>query len=140
MVLIDSSVWIETFRRKGNPVVAMAVQNLISEFDAVLCGPVKMEVLGGARPEEEARIDSLFKLIPYIPVTETLWEETADFYREIRQSGLTVPWLDAMIAGIAAKRGLRVYARDTHFKAMAARGYFELYVPDLEGGYNPPDR
>ncbi len=135
MVLVDSSVWIELFRRDGNVAVSLAVENLVSEFAAVLCGPVKMEVLGGARPNEETRILGLFDLVPYVSESEKLWDQTALFYQRLRNAGITVPWVDAMIAGIAVRRGYRVYAQDKHFQTMADMGFLELYVPGPGGRF-----
>ncbi|MEO7933669.1 MAG: PIN domain-containing protein [Chthoniobacterales bacterium] len=135
MILVDSSVWIELFRSHGDMAVSLAVENLASEFAAVLCGPVKMEVLGGARKSEEDRILELFDLIPYIPESERLWEQTAQFYQRLRAAGITVPWVDAMIAGIASRRGYRVYAQDKHFREMADKGFLQLYIPGPGGRF-----
>ena len=135
MVLVDSSVWIELFRKDGDAVVSLAVENLIAEFTAVLCGPVRMKVLGGARPNEEPRIVDLFDLIPYVPESEKLWEQTAFFYQRLRAAGITVPWVDAMIAGIASRRGFRVYSCDKHFHEMADKGFLQLYIPGPGGRF-----
>ncbi len=135
MVLVDSSVWIELFRRDGDLAVSLAVENLVAEFAAVLCGPVKMEVLGGARPHEEKRIRALFDLVPYLPESEKLWDQTAQFYQRLRNAGLTVPWVDAMIVGIAARRGCLVYAKDRHFVEMERLGFVKLYVPGPGGRF-----
>ena len=135
MVLVDSSVWIELFRKDGDVAVSLAVENLVSEFAAVLCGPVRMEVLGGSRPHEEKRITELFDLIPYISESEKLWEQTSLFYRQLRKAGITVPWVDAMIGSMAARRGFRIYACDGHFSEMAKKGFLEIYVPGPGGRY-----
>ena len=44
MVLVDSSVWIELFRNKGDVMVSLALENLIEEMQACFCGIVKLEV------------------------------------------------------------------------------------------------
>ena len=56
MVLVDSSVWIEALRRDGRLDVKLALEGLLEEYEASWCGPVKLEVLGGARPQERAMI------------------------------------------------------------------------------------
>ena len=48
MVLVDSSVWIEALRRDGRLEVKLALENLLEEYEAAWCGPVQIEVLGGA--------------------------------------------------------------------------------------------
>ena len=52
MVLVDSSVWIEALRRDGNVHVKVALESLLQEYEATFCGPVKLEVLGGARKQD----------------------------------------------------------------------------------------
>ena len=49
MILVDSSVWIESLRREGRLDVKLALEGLLEEYEAAWCGPVKLEVLGGAR-------------------------------------------------------------------------------------------
>ena len=48
MVLVDSSVWIEALWREVNVHVKLALEALLEEYEAAWCGPVKLEVLGGA--------------------------------------------------------------------------------------------
>jgi predicted nucleic acid-binding protein len=67
MVLVDSSIWIELFRRKGDVMVSLALENLIEEMQACFCGIVKLEVLGGARDDEKTVISNLFSLLPSPP-------------------------------------------------------------------------
>lgn len=135
MVLIDSSVWIELFRKKGDLFTSIAVENVIEEMQACVCGIVKLEVLGGARDNEKTTISNLFSLVPYIPQPETTWDETVRFQWQARKKGLNIPWSDAVIASLAKKHGHRIYARDKHFNALADLGLIELYTPGYGGSY-----
>jgi predicted nucleic acid-binding protein len=67
MVLVDSSVWIELFRKKGDVMVSLALENLIEEMQACFCGIVKLEVLGGARDDEKTVVSNLGLIQPYTP-------------------------------------------------------------------------
>ena len=60
MVIIDTSAWVEFFRRDGDPRVKMAVKGLLDAFEGALCGPVVMEFLGGAREHERRKIEAWF--------------------------------------------------------------------------------
>jgi predicted nucleic acid-binding protein len=86
-------------------------------------------VLGGAKGAERVTISNLFTLVPYLPQTEAVWEEAVRFQWLARQKGITVPWSDALIATLAQKNKLRIYARDKHFEALAAVGLASLYIP-----------
>lgn len=138
MVLIDSSVWIELFRKKGDLFTSIAVENLIEEMQACFCGIVKLEVLGGARDEEKAVISNLFSVVPYLPQSEAIWDEVVRFQWAVRKRGLTIPWSDALIAVIANKNGHRIYARDKHFDALAELGLTQPYTPGYGGSYRQP--
>jgi predicted nucleic acid-binding protein len=138
MVLVDSSVWIELFRKKGDVVVSLAVENLIEEMQACCCGIVKLEVLGGARDDEKTVISNLFSLIPYLPQSETVWDEVIRFQWRVRKHGLTIPWSDALIAVVANKSGSRIYSRDKHFDALAELGMIQPYTPGYGGSYQEP--
>ena len=138
MVLVDSSVWIELFRKNGDLYTGIAVENLIEEMQACFCGFVKLEVLGGARDNEIATISNLFSLVPHIPHLEPTWDETVKFQWKARKSGLNIPWSDAVIATLANKHGHRVYARDKHFKSLSDLGLIALYTPGYGGSYVEP--
>lgn len=138
MVLVDSSVWIELFRKKGDLFTSVAVENLIEEMQACFCGIVKLEVLGGARDDEKTIISNLFSLVPYVPQTEAIWDDVIRFQWLVRKRGLTIPWSDALIAVIANKNGHRIYSRDRHFDALAEMGLIKPYAPGYGGSYQQP--
>jgi predicted nucleic acid-binding protein len=135
MILIDSSVWIELFRKNGDLLTSIAVENILEEMQACYCGIVKLEVLAGARDPEKITISNLFSLVPYVPQPEQLWDEVIRFQWSVRKSGLNIPWSDAVIATLANRHGHSVYARDPHFEALAERGMVKLYAPGPGGSY-----
>ncbi len=137
MVLVDTSAWIEFFRRDGALEVKLAMRGLLDKFEATLCGPVEMEFLGGARPKEKRRLQSWFGIIPYVLKDQKFWRQSADTFSRLRQTGLTIPWNDALIATITLKQDCRVYAVDKHFTAMAPHLGLKLYEPGYGGIFNP---
>ena len=64
MVLVDSSVWIEALRRDGRLDVKVALENLLEEYEAAWCGPVKLEVLGGARQQDREKLEAHLSASP----------------------------------------------------------------------------
>jgi hypothetical protein len=137
MVLVDSSAWITALRRKGDIKVKLAVEGLLDAYEALVCSPVRLEVLGGARKEERRVLSKYFAVIPYRAVTAEDWERAISLAWRLREKGLTVPWLDALIASIALHDNVRVYAIDKHFTAMASLTGLPLYQPGYAGQYNP---
>lgn len=137
MVIVDTSAWIEAHRRDGSPAVKLAVRGLLDEFEAALCGPVEMEYLGGAKPQERERLQAWCNVLPYIRNDQKLWRKAAMNFSLLKQKGVTAPWNDVLIATIALENGCRVYAVDKHFTAMAPLLGFHLYQPGYGGSYNP---
>ena len=137
MILIDSSCWIEAFRKNGSIEVKAAVQGILNEFEALLCGPVEMDVLGGARKNERQRIEKYFNILPYRTSDHKIWRQAVATGWQLRDAGITTPWNDTIIATIATRYTYRVYSIDKHFPAMAKVLGFPLYTPGYGGRYNP---
>jgi hypothetical protein len=137
MVIIDTSAWVEFFRRDGDLHVKMAVKGLLDEYEAALCGPVEMEFLGGARENEMPRIKKWFDLIPYVRNDLKIWREAAVNFAKLKAKGYTIPWNDILIGTISKNQMIRVYAKDKHFVVMAEVFGVMLYQPGYNGMYNP---
>jgi predicted nucleic acid-binding protein len=139
VVLVDSSAWIEGLRRRGDISVKLALEALLEVYEAQWCTPVRLEVLGGARQEERIRLSHHFSVIPYRPAREDDFERAIALAWRLRDRGLTVPWLDVLIAAIAIEDDVRLYTVDAHFQKIAQLSELRLYEPGY-GGVFQPDR
>lgn len=137
LILVDSCMWIDAIRLKGSTDTKLAIKGLLDEFAAVLCGPVELEVLGGARKEERAKLKEYFDILPYRASDHKIWRKAAETSWKLRDQGLNCPWNDCIIATIALEQGYRVYSQDKHFAAMAEILPIRLYTPGYMGMYNP---
>ena len=137
MVIVDTSAWVEFFRRDGDPYVKLAVKGLLDAYECALCGPVELEFLGGARPHEMPRIQSWFDILPYVKNDQKLWRIGAGNFAKLRAAGFTVPWNDVLIATLALEKDFAVYAHDKHFPIMRNVLGIRLYVPGYNGMFNP---
>ena len=119
MTLVDTSVWIEVFRR-GRPLDLEAVVPL---DEVVTCLPVVQEVLQGFREERAYRLayDAMFALpIVEAPIGADLFVDAVDLYRSARRQGLTVrSSVDCLIAACALRHDLDVLHRDRDFPVLA---------------------
>jgi len=136
MVLVDSSAWIDSLRRDGDMQVKLAIEGLLEAYEAQWCAPVRLEVLGGARLDERAKLGRMFSVIPYRPSREDDWDRAVALAWRLRSRGLTVPWLDVLIASIAIHDKVRLYAVDRHFQEIARHTSLLLYRPGYGGSYN----
>lgn len=136
MVLVDSSAWIEGFRRSGKIEVKLALEGLLEAYEAQWCSPVRLEVLGGARKDERKRLSHHFSVIPYRICKEEDWERAVALAWKLRGNGLNIPWLDVLIASVAIHDKVRLYAIDKHFQEVAKMAPLTLYSPGYNGMFN----
>lgn len=119
MVLVDTSVWIEVFRRPSRLSLASAAE--IEEV--VTCLPVVQEVLQGFRDERAVAVarDAMLAF-PMVesPLRWEVFDEAIRLYRDARRAGCTVrSSVDCLIAACALRHGLTVAHHDRDFDALA---------------------
>jgi predicted nucleic acid-binding protein len=119
MTLVDTSIWIEVFRRP-RPLDLTAVVEL---DEIVTCLPVVQEVLQGFRDERAYRLarDAMLSL-PTVesPLASDVVLEAVGLYRAARSRGLTVrSSIDCLIAACALRHDLDVLHRDRDFDGIA---------------------
>jgi predicted nucleic acid-binding protein len=137
MVLVDSSIWIEAFRREGSVHVKLAVKGLLDEYEVALCSTVQLEVMGAVRKEERAKLGRNFDILPYVAVVEEDWATAVKLSWRLRDAGQVVKWSDILIATVALRKEVRVYTQDGHFQIMHQLLGLQLYTPGYNGIYNP---
>lgn len=137
MVLVDSCIWIEALRREGDLAVKCAVEGLLEEYEATFCSPVRLEVLGGARPSEREALEARFSIIPYLRATEEDYSEATRFAWLLAKKGIRVPWFDLLIAAIGFRVQVRIYSIDKHFVEMKEHLGLQLYEPGYGGKFAP---
>ena len=119
MVLVDTSVWVETFRAK-QPLDLAAHVDL---DEIVTCLPVIQEVLQGFRDERAFRAAREAMLaLPAVESTLSVGvvEEAVGLYRTARRQGVTVrSSVDCLIAACALRNGLTVLHRDRDYPLLA---------------------
>jgi predicted nucleic acid-binding protein len=126
VVLVDTSVWIEVFRKPCRFKLESAV-----DFDEVVtCLPVIHEVLQGFRddgPYALARDAMLSLPIVESPLRREVFLEATELYRRARRTGRTVrSGVDCLIAACAIRNSLAVLHRDRDFESLAAVSGLEV--------------
>ncbi|MEO8604675.1 MAG: PIN domain-containing protein [bacterium] len=119
MILVDTSVWIEVFRRR-QPFDLEAVTDV---DDLVTCLPVVQEVLQGFGDEQAFRVAREAMLaLPIVesPLRAETMLDAVALYRSARRQGLTVrSSVDCLIAACALRHDLEVLHRDRDYAALA---------------------
>jgi len=119
MLLVDTSAWIEVFRKPAR----LDLGSVGGLDEVVTCLPVVQEVLQGFRDEAAFRVarDAMLAL-PCVesPLPQARFEEAAGLYRAARRAGFTVrTGIDCLIAACAIRHGLTVLHRDRDFSVLA---------------------
>jgi predicted nucleic acid-binding protein len=119
VILVDTSVWIEVFRKQRS----LDLESLVAFDEVVVCLPIVQEVLQGIRDEASYRVarDALLSM-PMIesPMPDEVFLEAAQLYRAARRAGLTIrSGVDCLIAACAIRHDVTVLHRDRDFAALA---------------------
>ena len=131
MILIDTSAWIEFFRKRGDPNVKKRVAFYIEKDQATYTCPILFELLAGARDKEISDIEVSFSFCNWIPFDSQCWKRAACLERELRAKGVTVPRDDIFVASVAILNELPLYSTDAHFQLMIKRGDVGLKFDQL---------
>ena len=115
IVLIDTSVWVHFFRSKNADKVSDKLEELLDENQAALCGIVEMELLHGLRSPEQKKVMSLLSALPFLDTTRETYQMAGKLLHVLRETGVTVPATDSLIAAIALQNRCSLMTLDAHF-------------------------
>ncbi len=118
MVLVDTSIWIESARRDGDLACKVGLEGLVEAGEAVICGVIKFEVLAGARAQDRQRLEAGLDCIRLRRMDNSAWDFALMCAWRLRDQGHVVPWNDILIGSLSLQWGYRVYALDRHFEIM----------------------
>jgi predicted nucleic acid-binding protein len=127
VTLVDTSAWVEFLRDTGTRTCAQVDALLAGEI--VVCDPVRMEVLAGARDEQHlVALRGLLARASVIPTGRAEYEEAAALYRACRRGGETVRRLnDCLIAASAIRAGVAVLHADVDFDVLARHTALQIH-------------
>jgi len=125
-VLIDTSVWIEFFR-KHEPCHAVVTE--LIDGERVYCvGLVLAELMQGAKSEKELEVLASFpSVFDFLPETPELWSEAGRLAFTLRRRGTTIGLADCYLAVAAVTAGVRIATLDGHFDILREVTAFDLY-------------
>ena len=125
MILFDTNVLIDFWK---NPKELLKLDITPDKFS--ICGPVRTELLHGAKDNEVNDILALFKGFNNIVMDDYDWEGAGFILQTMRSNGFQIPFADAVIAFIAMKYDIPLWTQDTHF--LLIKGCYpelKLYSP-----------
>jgi predicted nucleic acid-binding protein len=110
-LLVDTSVWIDHFRR-GNAFLARQLNE-----SEVWCHPFVVGELACGRLEGRSEVLSLLSALPQAPLAGH--DEVLAFVESNRLAGTGIGWIDAHLLAAARLAGLGLWTRDRTLVAVA---------------------
>jgi len=121
-VIIDTSVWIESFRPRADQSLHHLVKDLILSERVLLPGIIKTELLRGAKNKKEFnQLSQLLKGLAYLAVHEDYWERLSEFSFQLFRKGVVVPLTDTYIALLCIENKASILHRDKHYDMIAKK-------------------
>jgi predicted nucleic acid-binding protein len=119
VVLVDTSVWIEVFRKPAR----LRLEDHVDFDEVVTCLVVIQEVLRGFDREADfRRAHEAMWALPLVesPLLPAIIDDAVDLYRRARRAGLTVrSGVDCLIAACALRHNLEVLHVDRDFTSLS---------------------
>jgi len=129
MVIVDSDVWSEAFRKKGKESLSvLALRNLVNEGEIVMIGPIRQETLSGIKEiERYEKIREALRAFPSQRIDEPIYEMAAAFFNLCRSNGIQGSHTDYLICACAVKWKASILTKDKDFTRYSKYIPIELY-------------
>ena len=120
MILVDSSAWIEYYRRGGEEEVRDLVFSAIRDHRAATNGIIKVEIVAYATRAADSRdVWSDLSGCHWLELTAPVFELAVTMGRQLRTLGVTVPATGLIIASSARLADAELLHFDGHFELIA---------------------
>lgn len=118
VTIIDTSSWIE-FLRGHQSQPALRVQHLLANGQAAWCDLIALELWNGVRVGKERKaLEELEAVLTLFPLDDGVWKLARKLAYRCRQSGITAPSTDIIIASCAKAHTLELEQCDSNFDAI----------------------
>ena len=126
MVIVDSDVWSEAFRRKTGEASwqVQRLASLIQTEEAQLVGLIRHEVLSGIRNEARfGQIRDALRAFPDVPISSAIYELAASYFNVCRARGIQGTHTDFLICACARSWDMRILSKDRDYE------HYARYIP-----------
>jgi predicted nucleic acid-binding protein len=125
VILVDTSVWVEAFRRGHGP-AAEGLRALLDADEVAITAPVRIELLSGSSASDLPRLRRTLSALPRFDPGPRIWERIEGWVERAVPVGRRFGVTDLLIAAVAAENELSVWSLDGDFAEMAKLGLIQL--------------
>jgi predicted nucleic acid-binding protein len=127
-VLVDTSTWIEFFRKK-EPWYS-AISGLIDDKRICCSGIILAELMQGAKAEKELEVLRDFRhVFEFLEESVDLWQAAGELSNTLQRKGKSVGLSDCYLAASAKAHKVKILTLDKHFdiiKGAVSIGLYEV--------------
>jgi predicted nucleic acid-binding protein len=127
LIVVDTSVWIASFRSAGGD-EAQHLDALLDADQVALVAPVRVEILSGASVSNRARLRRTLSALPILFPDESTWELMESWLDSATRAGEHFGVADLLIAALAVEQAFPVWSLDSDFARMARIGFLKAYT------------
>ncbi len=113
--VIDTCVWIDHLRKRTPEATRRMADAAVNAADALMCEPVRFELLAGASRKERPLLLRRLETMPLLHTPPRLWSEASKLAADACDAGLRVPSVDLLIATLCIHHGVALTTFDAHF-------------------------
>lgn len=128
MIVVDTSVWIDTLRSAASP-YGPVLRRLLDDDEVALPVPVRSELLAGASAADRPRLRRALSALPLVYPTDSTWPTIDEWIDRAGQSGQRFGFGDLLIAALANELGALVWSLDDDFARMSRLRFVQVYEP-----------
>ena len=118
--LVDSSLWVDYFRKKTPAAVKAQVDVIIRGADVATCAPILFELLRAVSQKEARKIEEFFATVPVLETPKTSWADSGRLGQKCAEAGFLTPAIDLLIAQICIHHDVVLTTFDADFKKIAS--------------------
>lgn len=115
MFLLDTCVWIEFLRRKGNPETKRFVAELLNADSVVVTDPIWYELLCSRNQASRESATRCLELCTYKPFGLRDWQKAAELTLKLKSKGLVVPYCDVYLTAFSLNEDITLVTQDAHY-------------------------
>ncbi len=126
-ILVDTSAWIEFFRKKDP--YYQAILEFIDNGRICCVGIVLAELLQGAKSQRELEVLKEFMhVFDFLPESTEMWKKAGELSYLLRQKGKATGLSDCYISITAISNNVPLLTLDRHFETIGKEVELKLYV------------
>jgi predicted nucleic acid-binding protein len=127
VILVDTSVWVEAFRR-GRSREAEHLGALLDADEVAITAPARIEILSGSSAADLPRLRRTLSALPRFDPGPSTWQRMEAWVERAVSAGRRFGATDLLVAAVAAENDFAVWSLDGAFAEMARLGFVRAHA------------